>query len=76
VQINDGGLDQLRNLFLVFGGWPLIEGDKWDERSFETPQKLILDFRRYINNATDNIFNTNKEAIDKKGVRMLWDVAR
>ncbi|KAG5674183.1 hypothetical protein PVAND_004166 [Polypedilum vanderplanki] len=63
---NDDGLDRLRSLFLNFGGWPLIEGEKWIESSFTTPQQLILDMRKYINNATDNIFNTNKDAVDKK----------
>jgi hypothetical protein len=56
----------MRTLFLQVGGWPLIEGKDWDPQSFTTPQKMILDIRKLINNATDDIFNTRKDAQDNK----------
>lgn len=52
------------------GGWPILEGESWNEKNFMGWEKQILAFRRYINQADDNIFNTKRGAKDDTDVRL------
>ena len=34
-RLEEIGLKPLKDLLEKFGGWPVVEGDKWDENSFD-----------------------------------------
>lgn len=38
------------------GGWPLLQGDHWNESSWDWEQS-ILSFRQFAGHATDDIFD-------------------
>lgn len=63
-------MEPLKDLLKYLGGWPVFEGDNWDDSKFVGWEKTIRAFRKYVNKYEDNIFNYKRDAKDKKDVRM------
>jgi len=45
-KIEDGGLDPLKDMLKEMGGWPVLEGDSWDEESFNWIESVYT-FRQH-----------------------------
>jgi hypothetical protein len=69
-QVNEVGMEPLKEMLKYLGGWPALEGDNWDDSQFVGWEKTILAFRKYVNKYEDNIFNYKRDAKDKKDVRI------
>lgn len=48
------------NLIKATGHWPMLEGQSWNESSFDW-KKTILSFRKYVSKSDDDIFGKSKE---------------
>lgn len=57
--MNERGKEPLLNVINALGGWPMIEGKRWDESQFDWKQ-AILKFRKFITKSDEDIFGGNK----------------
>jgi hypothetical protein len=71
--IEERGLKPLTDIHEKLGGWPVVEGDKWDESSW-TWQKSVRDFRKY-GYSTDYIFDFSVGTDLKNSTRRIIDVS-
>lgn len=63
--INERGVKPLKDILNFIGGWPLIDGEAWDEAAWNW-EDSILKLREFITKRTNNIFRKPKEPRDKE----------
>lgn len=44
--IEERGVEPLKNIYKILGGWPVLEGSEWDQTSSWTWIKSVKDFRK------------------------------
>lgn len=71
--IEERGLKPLLDIHESLGGWPLIKGDAWDEKSWSW-QKSVKDFRK-LGYSTDYILDFSVGTDLKNSTRRIVDVS-
>lgn len=70
--IEERGLSPVLNIHSSLGGWPLLVGDSWDEKSW-TWQQSVKDFRKQ-GFSTDYIFDFSVGTDLKNSTKRIIDV--
>lgn len=70
--IEERGLKPLQDIHESMGGWPVVRGDNWDEKSWSW-QKSVQDFRKR-GYSTDYIFDFSVGSDLKNSTRRIIDV--
>lgn len=71
--IEERGLKPLLDIHEKLGGWPVIKGDAWDEKSWSW-QKSVKDFRK-LGYSTDYILDFSVGTDLKNSTRRIVDVS-
>jgi membrane metallo-endopeptidase-like protein 1 len=71
--IEERGLKPLLEIHEEMGGWPVIKGDAWDEKSWSW-QQSVKDFRKR-GYSTDYIFDFSVGTDLKNSTRRIIDVS-
>lgn len=71
--IEERGLKPLEDIHNSMGGWPVIKGDSWEEKSW-TWQKSVKEFRDR-GYSTDYIFDFSVGSDLKNSTRRIIDVS-
>lgn len=73
--IEERGLQSLLEKLDSLGGWPVLKGDRWDERSSWTWQQAVKDFRK-VGYSMDYIFDFSVGVDLKKSLSRTIDVSK
>lgn len=71
--IEERGLEPMLNIQESMGGWPVIKGDSWDEKSWSW-QQSVREFRKR-GYSTDYIFDFSVGTDLKNSTRRIIDVS-
>ena len=56
-KIEEVGLDPLKAMLKKMGGWPVLEGDSWDENKFNWIDTVYTFRRSIVRNCKCHVYN-------------------